>query len=172
MRQALVTARSQPPLGAADLPRGLAAIAIVTGAAILGQVATTRGLPWYFTRVRKPPETPPAAAFPVAWTVLFGCIGVALFRLWRAPPSPERERALGWYAVQLAFNVAWSYVFFALRAPFAALFVALGLAGSAAATCVTAARVDRLAGRLFAPYVAWVSFASWLNLRIVLVNRD
>lgn len=51
-------------------------------------------------------------AFPIVWPILYFLIAIAAWRLWQAPPSSLRTTALVLFAIQLALNASWSYVFF------------------------------------------------------------
>jgi tryptophan-rich sensory protein len=73
------------------------------------RIATYRS--WYPT-IRKPRWTPPNAAFPVAWTALYGCMGGASWLVWREGGLDAQSLPLGIYATQLALNMAWSPLFF------------------------------------------------------------
>ena len=78
--------------------------------------------------------------------------------------------ALAAWALQLALNLAWSFVFFGARMIGAALAEIVLLLAAIVATTVLSWRVDRVAGALFAPYVAWVAFATVLNTALWRLN--
>ncbi|WP_373048972.1 TspO/MBR family protein [Vulgatibacter sp.] len=143
----------------------------VAGTALLGAVATRSGLGPEYRALEKPPWQPPAAAFGPVWTVLYGMMAWSAWRVWRAPPSRARRRALGLWSAQLALNAAWSPLFFGLRRPGLAL-ADIGLLQPTLVACTAAtARVDRRAGLLLVPYLAWTTFAAALNASIVRRNR-
>lgn len=135
-------------------------------AALSGPMA---GGSWY-QALTLPELQPPGPVFGIAWTILYTLLGVALSRLWTAPPSRERSRALGLFGLQLALNLAWSPLFFAAHQILPAL-VLLGLIGllSILAT-VQARRVDRVAPWLMLPYLVWLGFAFGLNWGIWQLN--
>jgi benzodiazapine receptor len=66
---------------------------------------------WYRT-LRKPAWTPPDWAFPVAWTALYACMGTASWLVWREGGWEQQALPLALYSAQLAFNMAWSPLFF------------------------------------------------------------
>ena len=135
-------------------------------AALSGPMA---GGDWY-RGLSLPALQPPGAVFGIAWTILYALMGVALSRLWLAPPSRERRRALALFLVQLALNLAWSPLFFAAHQIVPALILlALILLLSIAAT-LAAKRVDGLAPWLMLPYLVWLGFAFGLNWRIWQLN--
>ena len=74
------------------------------------------------------------------------------------------------FAVQLAFNAAWSWLFFGLHSPGAALIDILLLWIAIAATAIAFWRRSPVAGLLFLPYLAWVSFAAVLNFALWQMN--
>jgi len=141
---------------------------LTAGAAALGQLAGGPGA-WYRS-LRKPWFQPPAWVFAPVWTVLYATIAASGYRVWRAPASEERTRALSLWAAQLGLNAAWPWLFFGRKDPRGAL-VDMGLLRlSVAAYTDAAAKVDPDATLLMAPYRGWVSFASLLNAEIVRLN--
>jgi tryptophan-rich sensory protein len=115
---------------------------------------------WY-TRLRKPWWRPPNWLFGPAWAVIFCCIAVAGWLVWR---QVGFGLALGIYAVQLVLNFAWSWLFFGRRRPDLAFWDLVALWVSIAACIVVFAPISTAAAWLFAPYLAWVAFAGYLNL--------
>ena len=95
-----------------DLKKLLVALAVplaVGGlSALLSRVATER-----FDSLEKPPLAPPSWVFPVVWTVLFVLMGIASY-LVAVEKAEEKQKkaALTVYGIQLAFNFAWTLIFF------------------------------------------------------------
>jgi len=149
----------------------IGSVTVCLGVGMLGSVATRPNLePWY-AKLRKPPLTPPDAIFGPTWGVLFILMGVALTLLLLAPSSPLRSLALGLFGLQLALNSAWSWTFFGAHSPGWALVEIVPFLSAVAATAWTAGQVSQTAGLLLAPYVAWVTFATYLNAGIWALNR-
>ena len=121
---------------------------------------------WYAQLV-KPPLNPPNAIFAPVWTVLYICVAVAGWRVWKRDPS---SGAFKLWLAQLALNWLWSPVFFTLHVPWAALVVIAGLLGVITAFIARARRVDPIAAWLFVPYLAWVAFATYLNAGLAALN--
>jgi len=96
-------------------------------------------------------------------------IAVAAWRVWRAAGWWTRGLAL--WPIQLALNLAWSFIFFGAHAPGAALADLVVLWLAIVVTLIIFWRAERLAGLLFVPYLAWVSFAGVLNFWIWQLNR-
>lgn len=125
---------------------------------------------WYAQLV-KPPLTPPGWVFPVAWTLLYLSMGVALFLSLRAAPLARSWPALTLFGVQLALNGAWSWLFFGLQRPALALAEIVLLLVLIAATAAAFWRLRPTAGALLLPYLAWVTFATYLNAGLWWLNR-
>jgi len=124
---------------------------------------------WY-TALAKPALTPPGWVFPVAWTLLYATMGVALFLVWRRRDAPGRTLALAAFAAQLVLNAAWSWLFFGLRRPDLAFIDIVALWLLILASTVLFWRIRPAAGALLLPYLAWVGFASYLNLMLWRLN--
>ncbi len=138
-------------------------------AAGLGSLFTASSVNSWYPTLAKPSWTPPAWVFGPVWTALYAMMAIAGWLVWRES-GDARRRALWWFAVQLALNVAWSAAFFGLRLPGLALVDILALWLAIALTLVESWRVSRTAGFLLAPYLTWVSFAAALNLSIWRLN--
>jgi tryptophan-rich sensory protein len=68
--------------------------------------------------------------------------------------------------VQLVLNAAWSYFFFVRRSGLGATIEVVSLWLSIAITLVLFWRRDTMAGVLFLPYLAWVTFATALTIAV------
>lgn len=124
----------------------------------------------WFKRLKKPSIQPPDSVFGPVWSALYPAIAWSGYRTWRSAPSPERDRALRWWGVQLGLNGLWSPLFFGLEQPKAALVDSGLLLASASNYLRHARRIDKPAAWVFVPYVAWLGFATLLNFEIVRRN--
>lgn len=122
---------------------------------------------WY-AELAKPAWTPPNWLFAPVWTLLYAAIAVAGWLTWRRDRRISVPVAL--WGVQLALNVAWSWLFFGLHRPGIALVDILLLLVTIAAFAVAAWPVSRTASALFIPYWLWVAFATALNAWIWRAN--
>lgn len=127
--------------------------------------------PW-FAALSKPAIYPPPVAFPIVWSVLYILMGISLAMVLSARGAGGRGLAFAAFVVQLALNLAWSPIFFALHQVSLALGVIIALALALAVTIALFARVRPLAAWLLAPYLAWVCFAAVLNWQFVQLNPD
>jgi translocator protein len=123
----------------------------------------------WFLDLHKPSWNPPGWVFGPVWSLLYVLIAIAGIRVWRAT-HPDRAKLLVLWGVQMLLNGLWSALFFGAKLPaLAFLDIALLLAAIAAFIAI-AWRAERAAAWLFAPYAAWVSFASALNFAIWQLN--
>ena len=147
----------------------VACLAACFAVAGLGGSWTSLGLgPWY-DGLRKPSWQPPAWVFGPVWTALYASMAVAAWLVWRRGPARARL-PLALFGLQLALNLAWSGLFFALRHPGLTFGEILLLWAAILATMLAFGRISRLAAGLLAPYLAWVTFAAALNLAIWRLN--
>jgi tryptophan-rich sensory protein len=124
----------------------------------------------WFEALRKPTWQPPAWLFAPVWTTLYVLMGISFSWLLNAPPSPQRRWAIALFALQLAFNAAWSPLFFGLQSPLLALLDIIALWLALIACIAATLRVHSMAGWLLLPVAAWVSFALVLNGVILALN--
>ena len=121
--------------------------------------------------MNKPPLSPPAWAFPVAWTLLYIMMGLASYFVIVAQTDAQSKRmALILYGVQLAMNFMWSIIFF-LWGMYLLAFIWLMIMWLLIIIC--AARfydINRTATYLFIPYIVWITFAAYLNFGSYLLN--
>ncbi len=129
----------------------------------LGGAVTTPALAGWYRGLRKPSWTPPNWVFAPVWTLLYLLMAVAGWRLWKLDPHGAAVQLWG---LQLVLNSLWSYFFFGLRSPGLALADIAALWLSIAALISVALPLDATAAWMLVPYLAWVSYASALNLAI------
>ena len=144
-------------------------VAVLATGWVEGIITRDKLAVWY-RALEKPFFTPPDWVFPVVWNLLFVMMGIAGWRAWRQPASPERTRALVLFCVQLVLNFLWTTIFFGLHAIGTALLEAVLLWLMVAWTARALGRCDVWARRLFWPYLAWVGFAILLNAGIWWLN--
>jgi tryptophan-rich sensory protein len=93
----------------------IVSIAIPLGTGLLAGWITS-GSAEMFETVNKPPLSPPAWLFPVAWSILYVLMGIAFYRVWTAVTTNEkRKEAFLFYFAQLLFNFFWPIIFFNLQ---------------------------------------------------------
>ncbi|MEO6095895.1 MAG: TspO/MBR family protein [Fibrobacteria bacterium] len=117
---------------------------------------------WYAT-LRKPSFNPPNAIFGPVWTGLYLLMGISLYLVWKAAPSPDRSAALVAFGAQLVLNFAWSFLFFRFHRIALAFREIILLYLCIIWMMVLFARVDATAAWLQVPYLLWTGFATVLN---------
>lgn len=157
---------------AGNILRLALSIGLPLAAGALGSLATRPAIAGWYATLNKPPFNPPGWLFGPAWTVLYILMGIAAWLVWsRGLAAPGVKPALVLFLVQLALNVAWSFLFFAARSPLAGFVEIILLWVAILVTMVLFFRVSPAAGWLMVPYIGWVSFAAVLNGAIMLLNR-
>ena len=146
------------------------AIVPVAAASIIGSAATLPNIPNWYMGLTKPDFTPPNWIFGPVWTTLYILIAIACFRVLRKPRAGGYRGPIIAYLVQAFFNGAWSVSFFGMNNPGLGLIVIVPLWVSILWTLILFWKEDRLAGGIFVPYLAWVSFAIALNAGVWLLN--
>lgn len=126
--------------------------------------------PWY-RALEKSSLTPPDWAFGPAWTIIYALAAIAAVLGWRAAKT-SRARALivSLFFVNAVLNIAWSFFFFRLKRPDLALAEVATLWISVLALIVFLWPHRKAAAAALAPYLAWVSFAAYLNYKVVTLN--
>lgn len=145
-------------------------IALAEGTGMIAALATGDAMTTYGTQMAVPVFAPPAALFPIAWTVLYALMGIGAARVWLTEPSRARTRALMWFALQLAMNFAWTFIFFSFSAYGLAFVWVLGLLAAVVMMALAFKKVDTPAALAQIPYIAWLTFAAVLNAAVWYLN--
>ncbi len=125
---------------------------------------------WY-RGLEKSALNPPDWVFGPAWAIIYALAVLAGTAGWRAmQTSAGRAWLLSLFFVNALLNVGWSGVFFTLRRPDWAMAELIALWVSVACLIVLLGRRSRMAAALLVPYLCWVSFAGWLNYKVVELN--
>lgn len=161
-----------------QLRMGLARWAMVTVPAIVflgflsGKMAGPSSDSRWYQGLAKPAFQPPAWVFPIAWTILYILLGVALAMILNARGAKWRGLALSLFAFQMMLNLLWSPLFFGAHQVSAALLLLLVLFVAAAACTILFKSIRKMAGWLMLPYLAWLAFATLLNFEVDRLNPD
>jgi len=146
------------------------AVIAICFVAILGGLLTDVGA-WYES-LRFPSFRPPNWLFGPAWTVIFVLVGTSGVIAWNnAADGGTRRTLLALFAINGVLNILWSPLFFKLRRPDWAFIELLFFWASVLALVVYISGVSGRAALIISPYLAWVTFAGFLNWRIVQLNK-
>lgn len=155
---------------AADLPALLGFLVLCFAVSAGGGAITATSVGTWYQALAKPAFTPPDWVFAPVWSTLYLLMAIAAWRVWLARAEPAARGVLVLFFVQLALNLAWSAIFFGLQRPGWALIELTILVVLVALTARAFWILDRLAGALMAPYVAWALFALALNFEVWRLN--
>ena len=151
----------------------LVSVLIAMGVGALAAYFTSDGMRSLYATILVPPLAPPAAAFPLVWTLLYALMGVSAAMIWRER-NPEnratRKCALGIYALSLFVNFSWCFIFFGFRSFGFAFAWLLFLLILILKTIVEYKKINSVAAYLQIPYFIWVCFAGYLTCAIWLMN--
>ncbi len=156
----------------------VASVAVSELAGIIGAVFTMPAIPTWYAGLIKPVLNPPAWIFGPVWTTLYALMGTSLFLVWRRHSNLLKnvgmsrlfKWAAGMFFVQLALNTLWSIFFFGMHNPALAFLDIILLWLAILTTIILFYRISKPASYLLLPYILWVSFASYLNYSIWMLN--
>lgn len=139
-------------------------------AGAIGSLATNSEITTWYAHLAKPAFNPPNWVFGPVWTVLYALQGIAFYFILRSRHS-GRHLAIWLFALQIIANTLWSLVFFGLHAGAWALIDIAVLWSLIVACMLQFWSIRPVAGALFIPYLAWVTFATALNIGVVVLNQ-
>lgn len=147
----------------------------VAATAAAGSVASRDATSRWYSRLRKPAYQPPRAAFPAAWTTLYGDIAVtSAATLDRLKATGQHDKARAYAAAltaNLALNAGWSWLFFRYHKLGAATIGAAALTASSADLARRTAQATPRGALALLPYPLWCGFATVLSTHIWRLNR-
>ncbi|KAH8179860.1 tspO/MBR family protein [Sarocladium implicatum] len=131
-----------------------------------------------YAALKQPPLRPPPWVFGPVWTVLYGLMGYAAYRVafnglspFSSPETIVTARsAMTLYSVQLGLNLIWTPLFFVAKRPVEAAVDIVTLTAANAYLTYLYSSVDTVAAWCQAPYLGWLSFATYLCVSISHLN--
>ena len=124
---------------------------------------------WY-AKLNKAPWTPPDYVFGPIWTVLYILMAASYFLIKKTKQCTKYCGALGYFFLQLFFNIMWSFIFFDMKMPMYALIDMILIIAFTGLTYKAFYKLNKTAARLLIPYISWLGIAFSLNLYVVLNN--
>ena len=137
-------------------------VAVIFAAAIGSMASTSTGTDSWYLSLNKSELNPPSFVFGIVWPILYIFMMVSAFL--------AHKKIFSLFTVQLFFNAIWSWLFFRFQMPLVALLDIYLLIVINIYILNLMYKENKLAFFLFVPYVLWISFASYLNLFIVINN--
>lgn len=162
--------------GSSLVPRPRATLALIEflilcfAVAGVSSIFSAHNIPTWYAGLIKPPLNPPYWVFAPVWTTLYALMAIAAWLVWKTRPSGCRRQGLRLFYVQLALNCLWSWIFFSRHQIGTAFVDILALWAGIFLTMLNFKKVSTTAAWLLVPYLAWVTFASYLNLALWRLN--
>ena len=153
-----------------SLPKLFLSIGLCLLAGGVGAIFTTQAIPTWYASLNKPFFSPPNWIFAPVWTTLYILMGISLFMIWQLKAGVERNRALGIFAIQMALNFLWSFLFFYFHNMGLALSDIVALWISIVVMLYLFYKLKPVAAYINIPYILWVSFATALNAAYLGLN--
>ena len=122
-----------------------------------------------YLALNKPPLSPPSFLFPIVWTILYILMGISSYIIYESE-TPEKNKALRLYFIQLFFNFLWSIFFFGFSMYLFAFLWLLVLIILIALMIYQFHKISPVAAYLQFPYLIWCLFAAYLNFMIYQLN--
>ena len=147
-------------------------VVVCVAIGFLSGMVTRDSITTWFPTLVKPVFNPPNWIFAPVWTSLYIMMGIAAGLVWTSNSNEKTvQKALGFFAIQFGLNALWSFLFFGMHNPLLALVEIVLLWLMIFETYNLFKKIDKVAGYLLLPYLAWVSFATILNASIWWLNK-
>ena len=137
-------------------------IAVILAAMIGGLASTQASSDVWYLSLNKSELNPPSYVFGIVWPILYVLMMISAYLAYK--------KVYGIFIIQLVFNAVWSWLFFRFQMPLISLIDIYLLIALNSYITTLMYKENKLAFILFIPYVLWISFASYLNLFIVINN--
>lgn len=140
-------------------------VALIAIGGVIGSLTKPEISTWYST-LHRSTLTPPNYVFPIAWTILYGIIGICGWLIWREPLFRKLSVIKTLYLTQLILNWSWTPLFFGFHLTGLSLVVLGTMDILVGALICIAYQKMRAVSLLMIPYLLWILFASYLNFYI------
>ena len=137
-------------------------LAIILAATIGSMASSSAAYDIWYLSLEKSKLNPPSYVFGIVWPILYIFMMLSSYLTYK--------KVFSIFIIQLFFNAIWSWLFFRFQMPLVALLDIYLLIAINIFICNLMYKENKLAFFLFIPYVMWISFASYLNLFIVINN--
>tara|TARA_A100001015_G_scaffold313094_1_gene419558 strand:+ start:652 stop:1098 length:447 start_codon:yes stop_codon:yes gene_type:complete len=139
------------------------AVTLVLITLIVGSLASSNtGTDSWYQGLIKSDLNPPGYVFGIVWPILYLFMGITAWR--------NIDTIKIYFYIQLFLNAIWSWLFFSFQLPLVALFDIWLLIFINIKILFIVSKQDKFDAILYAPYILWLLFASYLNVFIVLNN--
>jgi len=149
-------------LSSSKLNRSSLIIAVLLTAVIGSLASSTAATDSWYLSLNKSELNPPGYVFGIVWPILYLLMMISA--------ALSYKKVFNLFIIQLIFNAAWSWLFFRFQMPLFSLLDIYLLIGLNSYILKLMYEESKIAFVLFTPYVLWITFASYLNLYIVINN--
>lgn len=140
----------------------------VAAVAVAGSLLVDTKSSWY-TALQKPAFNPPPWVFSTAWSIVYLCVIISLFLLFRSDADIEPV-CVGVILLCGLLNIVWTAVFFRLHAIIPAAAVLLALICALIYVFMCLYPKNKASAWLFLPHILWGLFALVLNIGFIVKN--
>lgn len=138
----------------------------------LGSIFTSKGINsgWY-DLINKPSWTPPGSIIGLVWTIIFILATISALIVWNKLERDKRFwKIIYLFIINAGLNLFWSFLFFAQGLIGIAMIESAILGISVYLLVYFIWPKSKLAASLLIPYAAWVTFATFLNYSILILQ--
>ena len=137
-------------------------VAVILTSIIGSMASTNTSIDSWYLSLNKSELNPPGYVFGIVWPILY------VFMMISAVLTHKKTYLL--FLSQLVINASWSWLFFKFQLPVLALLDIYILIFLNIYISKLMYFESKVAFSLYLPYVIWITFASYLNLFIVIYN--
>jgi tryptophan-rich sensory protein len=153
-----------------DLKKLFVSIIIPLFVGYLGSIFTIKEIPNWYLKINRPGLTPPNWVFGPVWTLLYILMGIAFYLVWTKKTKIKKTKAVFVFGTQLLLNFLWSILFFSKHWLLPSVMEIGILWVMILINILVFKKFSKLASGLLIPYLAWVSFASYLTIMVWWLN--
>ena len=139
---------------------------ITYAVAFIGSLFTSPNTSTSWYQSIKPAITPPNFVFPIVWNILFLLIAISLYLVIINSKKKEKKNIYLLFGLNFVLNILWSVIFFGFKKPLWAFVEIIFLWQSILALIIETKKINKTSSYLLWPYIAWVTFATFLNILI------
>ena len=137
-------------------------VAVILTSIIGSMASTNTSIDSWYLSLNKSELNPPGYVFGIVWPILY------VFMMISAVLTHKKTYLL--FLSQLVLNASWSWLFFKFQLPVLALLDIYMLIFLNIYISKLMYFESKVAFSLYLPYVIWITFASYLNLFVVIYN--
>ncbi|MBP9691757.1 MAG: tryptophan-rich sensory protein [Alphaproteobacteria bacterium] len=133
-------------------------------------IITKEGVNNWYNGLQKSLLTPKGYVFPIIWSCLYCILAIIGWYLWNHKYDKYARKMFALYIIQMILNWSWTPVFFKLHCPLISLIILLAMIIITLYLCLESWKTYRFIFYILIIYFAWICFAAYLNLIILLLN--